>query len=327
MTYKAAVATLAGITVVTASIAWGGAGAAVTKVNGTPWRNSLGDALKEAKRTGKPVLLLSMFGKLDEEMPCANARTLRATLFKDPEFRQFVENEAIPAWEMVRPVPRITIDFGQGEKVVRTARGNAVMYLVNPNGKVFDAFPGVYTKEDFLPAARESIVALAKSDDEATRDFHRARAKWIPFTAATAGKRVLEGPSLRLIGASAINGFQTPPPNPELAKKDPLKEAFLRAAAALTDSSLAPGTAQEAVAALGATGSTPDELAKSILQRDSKLNMERVRSIVHFYFASEKTLPTPAEARDAVLGTILKIPYKDPTMGLNDVLLPGTPRS
>ena len=324
MTYKAALATLAGIATVTAAVAWGG-GAKVTTVNGTPWRNSVSDALKEAKRTGKPVLLLSMFGKLDEEMPCANARTLRATLFKDPEFRQFVEKEAIPAWEMVRPVPHITIDFGNGEKVVRTARGNAVMYLVNPNGKVFDAFPGVYTKEDFLPAARESIAALAKSDDATVRNFHQSRARWIPFSAVTASKRVLEGPTLRLIGARPIRGVVVPQPSPAL-EADTAKANFLRVAAGLTDSSLTPATPQEAVAAVGATGSTPEALAKSILQEDSKLNMERTRSVVHFYFASEKTLPTPAEARDAVLGTILKIPYKDPTMGLSDVLLPGTPR-
>ena len=54
--------------------------------------------------------------------------------------------------------------------------------------------------------------------------------------------------------------------------------------------------------------------------------MARTRAVVHSYFASLKALPTPDEAREAVLGTILKIPYKDPTMGLDDVLLPGTPK-
>ncbi|RYG23865.1 hypothetical protein EON82_12665 [bacterium] len=322
MTTKAACATLAGVTIVAAAVAWGGKGGAVTKVNGTAWRNSLADALKESKRTGKPVLYLSMFGKLDEEMPCANARTLRATLFKDPEFSKFVQNEAIPAWEMVRPVPHVTIDFGDGKNVVRTVRGNAVMYLVNSDGKVFDAFPGVYTKDDFLPAVRESISKLAKADDAEVREYHQKNAAPIRRTLFTTSKLVLEGPTLRLMNAPAIKGFQ--PPVQTVA--DPSKTKFLREASRLADSSLTPATAQEAVGTAGASGKTPEELAQSILQRDSRLNMERTRNVVHFYFASEKKLPTPAEARDAVLGTILKIPYKDPTMGLSEVLLPGTPR-
>ena len=45
-----------------------------TNVDGIGWFASLPDALAEAKRTDKPILLLSMFGRLDEEMPCANAR-------------------------------------------------------------------------------------------------------------------------------------------------------------------------------------------------------------------------------------------------------------
>ena len=79
-----------------------------TMVNGVGWYASFSDALTESKRTQKPILLLSMFGRLDEDMPCANARTLRATLFKDPEFRKLVSDDVIPAWEMVRAVPENT---------------------------------------------------------------------------------------------------------------------------------------------------------------------------------------------------------------------------
>src|SRR5687767_12404785 len=82
-----------------------------TAVNGIAWHNSFQDAMAEAKNSDKPVLLLSMFGKIDEDMPCANARTLRATLFKDPEFKALLENEVVPAWEMVRAVPKVEIDL------------------------------------------------------------------------------------------------------------------------------------------------------------------------------------------------------------------------
>ncbi len=322
MTWKTGIATmsLAG-TAAVAAYAFGGA-TKTTQVNGVAWRNSLADAQTEARRTGKPILLLSMFGKIDEPMPCANARTLRATLFKDPEFRAFVEKEAIPVWEMVRPVPRVTIDFGNGKQLVRTVRGNAVMYLVSPEGKVFDAFPGVYTKADFLPAVRESIAKLAKADAATVVAYHASQAKPVPPTMITMGKGVVESPTLNLIGARAIRGV---PVDLRTAGNDPKKREFLMEAARLSDLSLNPMPLPEVVARTTTGSETPEAIPASVLERDSATNMARTRMVVHYYFAAEKSLPTPAEARDAVLGTILKIPYKDPTMGLSDVLMPGTP--
>ncbi len=320
MTWKTGLASLAVIGVVTVAYALGGGGG-VTRVNGTPWRNSLAEAEAEAKRTGKPILLLSMFGKLDEDMPCANARTLRATLFKDPEFRAFVEKEAIPAWEMVRPVPRVTIDFGDGKKVVRTVRGNAVMYLVNADGKVFDAFPGIYTKDDFLPAARESIARLAKANEADVVAYHAQLARDISNTRTTLSKTFSEAPTLNLMGARPFVPASITPITPSMA---PERVRFLTNAARLTDMSLTPAPVETVVAQL-ARGVAPAGIPQTILKSDSQTNMQRTRPVVHLYFASEKTLPTPAEARDAVLSTILKIPYKDPTMGLTDVLMPGTP--
>lgn len=319
---------LVGVGLLVAAAVGGGAwgvrgGARVTRVAGVEWRNSLADAQAEARRTGRPILFLSMFGRLDEAMPCANARTLRATLFQDPEFRAFAEREAIPAWEMVRPVPKVTIDFGNGKQVVRTVRGNAVMYLLNADGKVFDVFPGVYTKADFLSAVRESIARMAKGDGTAALAYHRERSGVIPPTGITLGKSAVESPTLRLIGARTFGGF---PVDPNAAPGDPAKSAFLLNASRLTDTSLTPMRPAEVLARVTTGTERRDEIPAAIIARDSETNLTRTRVVVHSYFASLKALPTPDEARDAVLGTILKIPYKDPTMGLDDILLPGTPR-
>ena len=40
---------------------------AVTVVAGVPWHTSIEAAMKRAKREGKPILHMQMFGKLDEE--------------------------------------------------------------------------------------------------------------------------------------------------------------------------------------------------------------------------------------------------------------------
>lgn len=305
------------------AFSFAGGGVKKTTVHGVGWYTSFEHAKAEAKKTGKPILFLSMFGRLDEEMPCANARTLRATLFADPEFKKLITEDAIPAWEMVRAVPKIEIDLGDGKKIKRTVRGNAVMYLCNSEGKVIDAYPGVYTPEDFMPMVRESIAKLADADAERVIAYHRERGAMPRRTAITTGKMMLESPTLNLIGAPPITGA------PVSAKpQDPAKKLFLNAARMLSDASLTPATARDTM--LMITGTTtetlsPEEIADRIRRNDSKANMERTRPVVHLYFASERALPTPAEARDAVLETILKVPYKDPYFGLKDVLLPGTP--
>ena len=194
-----------------------------TTVNGIGWYASLPDAVTEAKRTDKPILLLSMFGRLDEEMPCANARTFRATLFKDPEFKKFVTDEAIPAWEMVRAVPKIVIDFGDGKKILRTVRGNAVMYLLNPDGKVIDAFPGVYAAHAFLPDIRTSIENLAHGNAASVIAYHKAHGRMVRSSLTTLGKTVVESPTLDMIGARPFAEL-----NPPSSQAHPSRHCFSR---------------------------------------------------------------------------------------------------
>jgi len=308
------------------ALSFGGKRIPKTSVNGTEWYASFADAQAEAKKTGKPILFLSMFGRLDEEMPCANARTLRATLFKDPEFKKLITRDVIPAWEMVRAVPHITIDLGDGKKINRTARGNAVMYLCNPDGKVVDAFPGIYTSHDFMPAIHESIDQLAHADAATVIAYHKERGHMIRPSWTTMSKGVLEGPTLELLGAKANPGATLQIRRD--AQGGSAQQMFLSAAAQIRDYSLTPAPAADSIQMIAAGGlkpATPEELKERILATDSNANMVRMRPVVHLWFASEEALPTPTEARYAILVTILKIPYKDPYFGLKDVIMPGTP--
>lgn len=300
-----------------------------TAVNGIHWYNSLADARAEAKRADKPILFLSMFGRIDEELPCANARTLRATLFKDPAFVKLVNNDVIPAWEMVRPVPKIEIDLGDGKKIKRTVRGNAVMYLLNSDGKVVDAFPGIYTAKDFIPEITEDIAALEHATPEAVREYHQKQAVLRPSRGyATFGKAVAESPTLDLIGARATFGR----PGVKLSD-DAAVRKFQLAAMGISDLSLNPIPATQVAATIDAIADSNIESATSakdrvqrILDTDSTNNIRIVRPVIHLWLASLKTTPTPDEARDTVLESILKIPYKDPYFGLKDVIMPGTPQ-
>jgi hypothetical protein len=55
-----------------------------------------------------------------------------------------------PVWESVRPVPIVTIDFGNGHTITRTLHGNIATYLCNAEGTVFDILPGIYEPTEYV---------------------------------------------------------------------------------------------------------------------------------------------------------------------------------
>jgi hypothetical protein len=62
---------------------------------------------------------------------------------------QFINNAFEPAWESVRPVPIVTIDFGNGTKVTRTLHGNIATYVCDADGRVLDVMAGIYEPSTF----------------------------------------------------------------------------------------------------------------------------------------------------------------------------------
>ncbi len=311
---RIALIAIASLTIVTACIALSGNNAAHTSVHGVNWHNDWRVAVDEAKETDRPILLLSMFGRLDEEVACANARTLRATLFKDPEFQAMLQQEVIPVWEMVREVPKVTIDLGDGKPIHRTVRGNAVMYLCNKKGEVLDVFPGVHTAKDLLPRLRESIKYLAKADTKTVLAFHTKLSlspvlSPVRRTRITTGKAMMESPVLDLIGASEIEGASD-----SEAGGTKEERLFKRAAARLVDASLSPMTADEALTSLGMRREkslSKEDLAMRIIEADSRRNIDVVRPVVHLWMASNTRLKSPLEARYAILEQMLKDTEED----------------
>jgi hypothetical protein len=53
-------------------------------------------------------------------------------------------------WQSVRPVPRVTIDFGDGRKLERTLTGNSAHYVLTSHGEPLDVLPGLYAPKAFL---------------------------------------------------------------------------------------------------------------------------------------------------------------------------------
>lgn len=133
------------------------------------WFTDLDAALAEARKTGKPVLSLHLLGRLDEDLSCANSRFFRAILYANHSTSGYLREHFVLHWQSERPAPVITIDFGDGRKIERTITGNSIHYILNSNGRVVDALPGLYgpsTFVDRLEKAEKLCTALGTADDQ-----------------------------------------------------------------------------------------------------------------------------------------------------------------
>jgi hypothetical protein len=91
---------------------------------------------------------------------------VRAVLLSDKELASELKERYVLSWESVREVPKATIDFGNGEVITRTLKGNCVFYVCDPDGRVRDILPGVYTPDDFRKELESSEpVAQATPED------------------------------------------------------------------------------------------------------------------------------------------------------------------
>ncbi|MEX0938624.1 MAG: hypothetical protein WDZ59_12255 [Pirellulales bacterium] len=114
------------------------------------WYTDLEKAKQAAHKSGRPILSLRMLGNLTDEYSCANSRFFRTTLYSNQEISQRLQDRFVLHWQSVRPVPRITIDFGDGRKIERTITGNSAHYVLAADGSPLDVLPGLYSPQKFL---------------------------------------------------------------------------------------------------------------------------------------------------------------------------------
>jgi hypothetical protein len=114
------------------------------------WFTDLEAAEREAAKTKKPILSLRLLGNLNEEFSCANSRFFRALLYSNAEISKYLRENYVLYWKSVRPAPKVTIDFGDGRKIERTLTGNSIHYILDENGTIIDAIPGLYSPDRFL---------------------------------------------------------------------------------------------------------------------------------------------------------------------------------
>jgi hypothetical protein len=179
------------------------------------WFTDLAAAIDEAGRSKRPILSLRLLGRLDEELSCANSRFFRKLLYTSPQIQQVLREQYVLHWQSVRPVPTVTIDFGDGRRIQKTLTGNSVHLILDPGGRPVDALPGLFAPAVFLALLlRARSYALAEGSQLAA--LHR-RALAEPVAAApesramrasriAATKHVVELPVLRAVSPLGTDG-------------------------------------------------------------------------------------------------------------------------
>lgn len=147
------------------------------------WYTDLELAKSAARAQGKPILSLRLLGRLDEDLSCANSRLFRITLYANEQVSKLLRERFVLHWQSVRPVPRVTIDFGDGRTMQRTLTGNSIHYVLDSEGRVIDALPGMYGAGAFLrelgrvssAAANLSALRTDEEHNAALRRYHETR--------------------------------------------------------------------------------------------------------------------------------------------------------
>ncbi|HEV7487137.1 MAG TPA: hypothetical protein VGQ65_15775 [Thermoanaerobaculia bacterium] len=125
--------------------------------SGLYWFTDLAEAKRISAATHRPILSLRLLGDLGMEMSCANSRYFRTVLYPNREIAAYLRDNFVLHWSSERPVPTVTIDFGDGRVLHRTITGNSIHYLLDATGRPLDALPGLYAPKAFLAQLREMV--------------------------------------------------------------------------------------------------------------------------------------------------------------------------
>jgi hypothetical protein len=140
------------------------------------WFTDLDRAQAEAHRRHRPILALRMLGDLRDDLSCANSRLFRATLYANTTVSAFLRENFVLYWSSERAVPKVTIDYGDGRRLVRTTTGNSAHYVLDEDGHVLDALPGLYAPQVFQAELTKSLALATQVRGMTDADRIRATA-------------------------------------------------------------------------------------------------------------------------------------------------------
>jgi hypothetical protein len=271
------------------------------------WYTDLTAAQAEARATGRPILSLRLLGRLDEELSCANSRFFRQVLYADPAVARVLRSAFVLHWRSVRPVPRVTIDFGDGRVLTRTLTGNSIHYVLDVDGHPVDALPGLYAPGAFL---RGLAAALEAARGSAGLSAPERRA----FLAAyhRRGLAARDG----LAGGSGVRPAVAASPAVAADRRALAKSV---AEAPLLRAILPPATRERIVRGAsdaGADGRLALARFERALAEDTRRNETELHAAIHAWLAAPAAPDDVEVLNDRVYADLFLTPTGDPWLGL-----------
>jgi hypothetical protein len=222
-------------------------------------------------------------------------------LFSSADLARFINDHFEPVWESVRPVPMLTIDFGNGKTVTRTLHGNIATYLCGHEGQVLDIVPGIYTPEVYRGRLHQFLLlhqyVNGRSPNEVLRDYHQKQAELLKanqqpqiLVRLDREKDSIEKP-IKLIAAADAARNAKPAINPQPPKAT----------------------------------SKADEIARwEVLAEDTKLNESIRREQIHRKLA-QTGMVKPDQIVKWLYKDVLHADLDDPYLGLGEALFKNYP--
>lgn len=276
-------------------------------------------------------------------------------LFSQPELAAWMSDTFECAWESVRDVPRVTIDFGETRVVRRTLHGNVVTWVCDAQGRALDAIGGLYQAAPYRARLEQAALfaqLIARTDGDEARaaafhDWHARQAertsaggaplvvgpKPVDVTSKIAMERPLElaivdpeARALRLIGAD--KGAAEAPLERAISASFAQRAGVNGGAVSLAlskdsmerplEQAVAPRPSGQKLAAPGVRAD------KGLLAQDTSLGETRFRPVLHRLLAEAGMVPyaqlTKRAYRDA-----LHVDLDDPWLGLGELLFDDYP--
>ncbi|MFL5242497.1 MAG: hypothetical protein ACJ8FY_10350 [Gemmataceae bacterium] len=233
-------------------------------------------------------------------------------LFSKEDVAQAINTLFEPAWESVRAVPIVKIDFGNGKVVTRTLNGNIATYVCTPEGEVLDIMAGIYTPAQYLANLREFNL-LARYVDQQGKDKRGESLKSYHEVQEKALKE--NGQAARLVG-----GFR------DMSKMKVIEKPLL-VLLRVPPPAAAQGRQGEKASPAEESPNleNPDDLANwKVLAEDTRVNETVRRREIHALL-KESGLVHPEKITKPLYKDILHADLDDPYLGLGETLFANYP--
>jgi len=316
-------------------------------ISGLYWYTDFESAKRASAASGKPILSLRLLGKLTDEFSCANSRFFRTVLYPNAEVSSALRDRFVLHWESVRPVPTVTIDFGDGRKLERTLTGNSIHYILDSDGRPIEALPGLYGPKAFLRglANAEALFKSLAGKIEQQRNFfsvqyytdqnNKISAAWTVDTVKIGGNkpegfRIVRGHNGEALGIA-----------PLAVTKAVTETNILRAMTAATEElgKITDEAAWRKIAQLHASDAVLDERSISLIKRqnaaltdqefaallqkfqelialDTVRNEYLLHTKLYTWFAKDPVRDGVEKLNEQVYAKLFLTPRSDPWLGL-----------